>query len=127
VVAVGDLSLLAAAAAILPHTMDPGARLGRHLMAGALGIAALSVVEVLVALIPLRRGELWAFWAAAVPVAVVGVPLVIVDAVYVPAGRILGALVPQVLGLAVMVAGLTLCGLSLFGSRPPESPQAPAP
>jgi hypothetical protein len=123
---VGDLSLLAAAAAILPYRMDPGARLGRHLMAGALAIAALSVVEILVALIPLRRGERWAFWASAVPVAVVGVPLVMVDAIYVPAGRILGALVPQVLGLAVMVAGLTLCGLSLFGSRAPNSPRAPA-
>ena len=118
----GDLSLLAAAAAIIPYRMDPGARLGRHLMAGGLAIATLSVVEILVALIPLRRGEHWAFWASAAPVAVVGVPLVIVDAVYVPAGRILGALVPQILGIAVMLAGLTLCGLSLFGSRPPESP-----
>jgi hypothetical protein len=124
---VGDLSLLAAAAAMLPHTMDPGARLGRHLVSGALAIAALSVVEVLVALIPLRRGELWAFWASAVPVAVVGVPLVVVDALYVPTVRLVGALVPQVLGLAVMLAGLTLCGLSLFGRRPPESTQAPAP
>lgn len=124
---VGDLSLLAAAAAMLPHMMDPGARLGRHLVSGALAIAALSVVEILIALVPLRRGEVWAFWAAAAPVAIVGVPLVIVDAIYVPAARILGALVPQILGLAVMVAGLTLCGLSLFGSRPPERPQAPAP
>ena len=123
---VGDLSLLAAAAAILPYRMDPGARLGRHLMAGAVAIVALSVVEILIALIPLRRGERWAFWASAVPVAIVGVPLVIVDSIYVPAPRILGALVPQVLGLAVMVVGLTLCGLSLFGPRPPEPPAAPA-
>ena len=122
----GDLSLLAAAAAILPYRMDPGARLGRHLMAGGLAIVALSVVEILVALVPLRRGERWAFWASAVPVVIVGVPLVFVDALYVPAGRILGALVPQVLGLAVMVAGLTLCGLSLFGARPSEPPAAPA-
>lgn len=127
IVALGALGLLAASAAILPRQIEPGARVGRHLVAGALAIAALACVEALVALIPLRRGEVWAFWTAAIPVVVVGLPVTIVDVVYVPAPNLLGALVPQVLGLAISVAGLTLCGLSLF--RPPslEPPETPAP
>jgi hypothetical protein len=114
IVAVGALGLLAAAAAILPRQIDAGARVGRHLVAGALAVAALSMVEVLIALIPLRRGETWAFWASAVPVAVVGVPVVIVDASYVPAGSLFATLVPQVFGLAICVAGLTLVGMAIF-------------
>ena len=78
---------------------------------------SLSVVLVLVALIPLRRGEKWAFWAAAVPVAVVGMPVVILDAAYVAPSNLLATLLPQVLGLAILAVGLTLCGMSLF--RPP--------
>lgn len=125
--AVGALSLMAAAAAILPRQIEPGARVGRHLLSGALAIAALSGVELLVALIPLRRGEHWAFWAASVPVAVVGVPVAVVDVVYIPASGLMGALVPQLLGLAVSLTGLTLCGLSLFGPRPPGPRETPAP
>lgn len=119
IVALGALGLLAAAAAILPRQIDPGARIGRHLVAGALAIAALAAVEFLVALIPLRRGERWAFWAAAVPVTVLGVPVVILDAVYVAPSTLFATLVPQVLGLAVQIAGLTLCGMALF--RPPAT------
>jgi hypothetical protein len=126
-VAAGALGLLAAAAAVLPRQIDPGARVGRHLVAGALAIAALSGLEVLVALVPLRRGEPWAFWAAALPVAVVGLPVLIVDVVYVPTPLLLGALVPQILGLAVVVAGLTLCGLALFSPKPPSPPEEPGP
>ena len=57
IVALGALGLLAAAAAILPRQIEPGARIGRHLVAGGLAIVSLSVVLVLIALIPLRRGE----------------------------------------------------------------------
>lgn len=117
ITAVGALGLLAASAAVLPRQIDTGARVGRHLLAGALALAALSLVEVLVALIPLRRGEVWALWAAAAPVAVVGVPVVVVDASFVPAGNLLATLVPQVLGLAICVVGLTLAGMAIL--RPP--------
>jgi hypothetical protein len=120
IAAAGALGLLTAAAAILPRQMDTGARVGRHLVAGALAIAALSAVEVLIALIPLRRGETWAFWASAVPVVVVGVPVVIVDASYVPAAGLFAALVPQVLGLSICVVGLSLAGMAIF--RPPKVP-----
>ncbi|MGH9399072.1 MAG: hypothetical protein ACRD00_01795 [Thermoanaerobaculia bacterium] len=121
IVALGALGMLAAAAAVLPRQIDPGARVGRHLVAGALSIAALSIVELLVALFALRRGEKWAFWAAAVPVVLVGVPVVIVDATYVSPSNLFATILPQVLGLAIVVVGLTLCGLSLF------RPSAPAP
>jgi len=117
VVALGALGMLAAAAAILPRHIDSGARIGRHVLAGGLAIVCLSVVEVLIALIPLRRGEVWAFWAAAAPPVVMGVPVVIVDAVYVAPPNLLATLVPQVLGLAVSTAGLALCGMSLFRPR----------
>lgn len=120
IAAAGALGLLTAAAAILPRQMDTGARVGRHLLAGALAIAALSAVEVLIALVPLRRGEAWAFWASAVPVVVVGVPVVIVDASYVPAASLFAALVPQVLGLSICVVGLSLAGMAIF--RPPKVP-----
>lgn len=121
IVALGALGLLAAAAAILPRHIDSGARLGRHVLAGGLAIVCLSLVEVLIALIPLRRGEVWAFWAAAAPPLVMGVPVVIVDAVYVAPSDLLATLLPQVFGLAVSTAGLALCGMSLF--RPPaETP-----
>ncbi len=123
--ALGALGLLAAAAAILPRQIDPGARVGRHLLAGALALASLSIVEVLVALVPLRRGEKWAFWAAAVPVAVVGLPVVILDASYVPPRSLLPTLLPQVFGLAICVVGLTLCGMSLF--RVSAAPAPPVP
>ena len=119
IVALGALGMLAAAAAILPRQIDPGARVGRHLLAGALSIAALSIVEMLVALVALRRGQRWAFWAAAVPVVLVGVPIVIVDAAYVAPATLFATILPQVFGLAITVVGLTLCGLSLF--KPPSS------
>jgi hypothetical protein len=116
IVAVGSLGLLAAAAAVLPRQIDTGARVGRHLVAGALAIAALSLVEVAIALIPLRRGEPWALWAAAVPVVVVGVPVAVVDAIYVPARNLFSTLVPQILGLSICVVGLTLAGMAIFRS-----------
>ena len=124
IVALGALGMLGAAAAILPRHFDTGVLNGRHILAGGLAIACLSVVEVLIALIPLRRGELWAFWAAAAPPLVIGVPVVIADAAYVAPTELVGALVPQVLGLAVSVVGLTLCGMALF--RPPASTEPDA-
>ena len=118
IVALGALGMLASAAAILPRQIDPGARVGRHLVAGALSIAALAIVELLVALFALRRGEKWAFFAALVPAVLVGVPVVVVDATYAAPATLFATILPQVFGLAITVAGLTLCGLALF--RPPS-------
>jgi len=52
------------------HKLEPGA---------ALVCIALILVEIMIALMPLRRGESWALWAAAVPFVVVGVPRLLTD------------------------------------------------
>ncbi|HYS54288.1 MAG TPA: hypothetical protein VER58_11055 [Thermoanaerobaculia bacterium] len=71
---------------------------GRHLLAGALGITALVFVEVVICLIPLRRGESWALWAATIPLFVLGIPIFIVDAIFVPARTRFATLAPQGIG-----------------------------
>jgi hypothetical protein len=110
VLAAAYLSLLGASFAILSRRPDVTTRTGRHLVAGALGIAALSVVEVLVCAIPLRRGERWAKWAAAVPLFLLGIPIFAIDARYAPAHTRVATLLPQ--GIAVLF-GLILVILSL--------------
>src|SRR5919197_1186147 len=45
----------------------------------ALVVVAPVAVEIVIALVPLRRGELWAFWAALLPVLLVGVPRMLGD------------------------------------------------
>jgi methylated-DNA-[protein]-cysteine S-methyltransferase len=45
----------------------------------ALVTVALVAVEILVVLVPLRRGEKWAFWAALLPVVLVGIPRMLTD------------------------------------------------
>ena len=108
--AVAYLGMLGASFAILSRRPDLTTRTGRHLVAGALGIAALSVVEVLVCAIPLRRGERWARWAAAVPLFLLGIPIFVIDAAYGPAHTRVATLLPQ--GIAVLF-GLILVLVSL--------------
>ena len=108
--AVAYLGMLGASFAILSRRPDLTTRTGRHLVAGALGIAALSVVEVLVCAIPLRRGERWARWAAAVPLFLLGIPIFVIDATYGPAHTRVATLLPQ--GIAVLF-GLILVLVSL--------------
>ncbi len=45
----------------------------------ALVVVTLVAVEILIALVPLRRGEFWAFWAALLPVLTIGVPRMLTD------------------------------------------------
>jgi len=118
VLAVAYLGLLGASFAILSRRPDLTTRTGRHLVAGALGIAALAVVEVLICAIPLRRGERWAKWAAAVPLFLLGIPIFVIDARFGPAHTRVATLLPQ--GIAVLF-GLILVILSLarhFERRP---------
>ena len=77
-------------------------------MAGALAIATLSLVEVFVAVFPLRRGEIWAFWTTALPLITLVLPMLILDARHVAPGHRLGTLAPFVLGLLLAVSGLTM-------------------
>jgi hypothetical protein len=96
--AVGVLGILGAPLAILLQRPDLTTRGGRHLLAGALGIMALVFVEVLICLFPLRRGESWALWAVALPLFVLGLPMLVVDATFVPARTRFMTLLPQAIG-----------------------------
>lgn len=104
------LGLLAATFAILYRRPDVTTRTGRHLVAGALGIAALAVVEVLVCAIPLRRGERWAQWAAAAPLFLLGIPVFLIDVQFVPRQTRAVTLLPQAI---VVLFGLVLVILAV--------------
>jgi hypothetical protein len=104
------LCLLYASFAILSRRPDMTTQSGRHLVAGALGIAALSVVEALVCAIPLRRGEAWAQWAAAVPLFLLGIPVFVLGVEYVPRKTRVVTLLPQ--AIAVLL-GLVLVILAI--------------
>jgi hypothetical protein len=98
VLAIGLLGLLAAPITILSHHPDLTTRTGRHLLTGALGLTALVCIEIVICLIPLRRGEGWALWAAAIPLVVLGIPIFIVDAIFAPAQTRFATLLPQAIG-----------------------------
>jgi hypothetical protein len=72
------------------------------------------VLEFVLAVIPIRRGERWAAIAAGIPFLVVGVPVLVADGANVAPERVLWTIAPQLLGLAVGVVGWTLC---LAGTR----------
>ena len=97
-----------AAYAILGTRPDVATRTGRHLMAGALAIITLSGVEILIAFVPLRRGERWAFWAALLPLISLVLPVMFFDATHVALGNLLITLAPFVAGLILAISGLVL-------------------
>jgi hypothetical protein len=115
--AVSAVGMLAAPITILAAIPDLTTRASRHACAGALGLAALAILELLLAVIPIRRGERWALWAAAVPFVIVGIPILIVDATYVAPARLWNTLAPQVAGLVVGIASWTLCAVSMKRRR----------
>jgi len=93
---------------MLSDISDLHTRAGRHLLAGALAVATLAVVEIAVALLPLRRGEGWAFWVAELPLALLVVPVMLVDAVNVAPEHRLTTLAPFIVGLVLAAIGLFL-------------------
>ena len=104
---------LFAAYAILATRPDVSTLTGRHLTAGALALASLAGVEILIAVFPLRRGEVWAFWAALVPMISLSMPVMLLDATHVASGQLLVTLAPFVAGTILAVCGLVL-------TRPPR-------
>jgi lysylphosphatidylglycerol synthetase-like protein (DUF2156 family) len=108
ILAVGYVGLLAASIAIVSSGANPDSAIGRHLWAGSLANASLCAVEILVITHSLRKGEKWAWWAAAVPLIVYGIPILILDALHVPSERLFLTLAPQVLGMVAAGVGLTL-------------------
>jgi hypothetical protein len=57
---------------------DPAAA-GGMLPGTALVVVALVAVEILIVLVPLRRGEVWAFGATLLPVVLVAIPRMLTD------------------------------------------------
>jgi hypothetical protein len=62
----------------LIYRNDPGVE-HRIESGAALVCIALIVVEIMIALVPLRRGEGWAFWAAVAPLVIAGIPRLLTD------------------------------------------------
>jgi len=122
--AVSSLGLLAAPITILAAIPDLTTRASRHAFAGALGLTALAIVEFLLALVPVRRGERWALGAAAIPFVIVGLPVFVVDATNVARERLLNTLAPQALGFVLGTTALVLCGIGAkrVDRRPPAPP-----
>ena len=108
-VAVSAVGLLAAPLAIVTNIQDLSTRSSRHAFAGALGLTALAILEFVLAVIPIRRAERWALFAAGVPFVVVGVPVLFVDATNVVPERVWPTIAPQLLGLVVGATGWVLC------------------
>jgi hypothetical protein len=73
-----------------------------------------ALLLIAIAAIPLRRGEKWAFWVYVIPIAVYGLPIAILDTLYVPKDRLLLTLAPQFAGLAAVAVGLALCAMEIF-------------
>lgn len=117
ILAVSALFIMAAPIVILSRQPDLATRTGRHVWAGALGLASLAILESLIALVPLRRGEKWAFWAALIPYAIVGFPVLVIDAVHVPMENLVNTLAPQIFGLAVGTIGLFFSARGVFSKR----------
>jgi hypothetical protein len=116
--AVTALGMSGATVAILTRLPDVTTALGRHLWAGALANLSLSLIQLMIALIPLRRGEKWAFWAYVLPLLVYGIPILMLDATHVPGATLVPTLAPMVLGLASAVIGLMLAAKTIFAEAP---------
>jgi uncharacterized membrane protein len=114
ILTVAAAGILGASLAILTPRPNPWSSAGRHLWAGALANACLALLLIAIAAIPLRRGEKWAFWAYLVPIALYGLPMAILDTIFVPRATLLRTLAPQVAGLAAVAVGLALCAMELW-------------
>ena len=100
-----------AAYSILETRPDINTRSGRHLLAGALAIVSLSVVEILISVFPLSKREWWAFWAASLPLVSLVLPVMLIDATYVISGNRFTTLLPFAVGLILAISGLVLVWL----------------
>ena len=106
--------MIAAPLSILAQHSDLTTRTGRHLVAGALAMIGLVIFEILICLIPLRRGDGWALWAASIPLLLLGIPVFVIDAMFVPARTRFATLLPQAIGDC---AALALLGYLIWLRR----------
>jgi hypothetical protein len=66
-------------APLLSLTHGNPAEAGGMAPAMALVVVTLVAVEILIALVPLRRGQFWAFWAGVFPLVTIGIPRMLTD------------------------------------------------
>jgi hypothetical protein len=114
---VGALGLSGASMAFLWQDPDVALTMGRLLYAGALANLSLALIMALIAILPLRRGERWAFWAYCLPFVVYGLPILILDATHVAPAELPSTLAPQVGGLLVAAVGLILVAPGVFAEH----------
>jgi hypothetical protein len=114
IIALALISVLGVSVALVSRDASMDTAVGRHLWAGALANAALVVVEMVIVLGPLRRGEVWAFWVALLPIAIYGIPILVIDATHVPRETLVATLAPQVAGLALASVGFALTARGLW-------------
>ncbi len=124
--ALGALGLLAVSFTLLSPMPDLSTKVGRHLCAGALANASLTVLLVIIAAIPLRQGYRWAFWAYLVPLVIYGLPILLIDASHVSRANLVTTLAPQVAGDLVVIIGLVLVAPTLEKSTKQRIFQPPS-
>lgn len=108
------LALLGASFAIVTPSPGMSSKLGRHLIAGALANVSVAILLAALALVPIRRGEPWAFWLYVIVAALYGIPILVLDATHVAQSRLVVTLLPQILGLVTMSVGLAIAGSAIF-------------
>lgn len=100
------LGLAMASWGILSLGADLSTADGRHLLAGALANLSLVIMGITVAATAYRQGKRWAWLANWVPPVLYGVPMISLDSHY--AGFWSPAVIPQVLGVSVLILALLL-------------------
>ena len=108
ILSAASLLLLSVSLVFLLDHPDPAEKIGRHLIAGALANAALAGSLLLIALIPLRKGEIWALWAFAILLLIYGIPIFAIDVLFVSKENLPLTLLPQGSGLFAALVGLAL-------------------
>ncbi len=117
IVAIATVGLGSASIAMVGQAPDVSTTIGRLLWAGALANVSLAVILFVIAVIPLRRGQEWAFWALCSPVVLYGIPMLVLDGTNVPRQDVVSTLAPQVAGLGLLIIGLVLARPGVTGQR----------
>jgi hypothetical protein len=115
IVAIALISVLGVSVALVSQEASWDTAVGRRLWAGALANVSLVILALAIVLGPLRRGETWAFWVVLVPIAIYGIPILVIDATHVPRQTLVATLAPQIAGLTLAAIGFALTARGLWG------------
>ena len=117
IVAISTVGLASASIAMVAQRPDVSTTLGRLLYAGALANGSLALTLFVVAVIPLRKRQPWSFWVLCAPIALYGVPMLVLDGTNVARQELASTLAPQVAGLGLLVLGLVLVRPTVLAGR----------